>query len=97
MPFLLYFPRLLKRTISRLLGLSPPCAPGCGETFESVFLSRDSILWWCITRHYLTKKRQAAAIKSKGIDVGGNMRRIGGWGGELKVWKASVEKIRTDM
>lgn len=28
-----------------------------------------------------------------GIHVGGNRRRIGGWGGELESWKESVRKL----
>ena len=97
-PFLLYFPRLVKRTFQRVLGTGPPCAPGCEESFSNVFLSRDSIIWWCITHHIPVKKKQSERMQTRGIDVGGNMRRIGGWGTELAEWKQSVaDLVKNDI
>lgn len=96
-PFLLYFPRLVKRTILRLFGWGRPCSPGCDETFSSVFLSRDSIIWWCMTHHYSNQERNRTRMQTRGIDKGGNIRRIGGWGGELEEWKVSVgEMVKSD-
>ncbi|THH08545.1 hypothetical protein EW145_g2648 [Phellinidium pouzarii] len=50
-PFLLYFPRILRRTFLRLLRLEPTCAPGCEERAREVFFSRQSILWWAMSNH----------------------------------------------
>ncbi|KLO18273.1 hypothetical protein SCHPADRAFT_820103 [Schizopora paradoxa] len=92
-PFLLYFPRIFIRTMGRLFGHGPPCAPGCDETVRSVFFDSDSILWWAITHHYPIKRRYTTLMITDGIEVGGNMRRIGGWGRELRKWKEDVWKM----
>ena len=47
-PLILYFPRLVYRTIQRLLRLAPPCSPGCEETASQVFFSRESMIWWYV-------------------------------------------------
>lgn len=92
-PFLLYFARLVKRTFLRLFRLSPQCAPGCSEMASEVFFSRDSILWWAITNHWPVKKRMQEWHMEDGIKRGGRMRRMGGWGSELKEWKAAVQEM----
>ncbi|KAI0661401.1 hypothetical protein C8Q70DRAFT_911876 [Cubamyces menziesii] len=92
-PLLLYFPRLCWRTFLRLVRLEPPCSPGCQESAREVFFSRDSIVWWCLSRHWLVRKRQAALYAIDGIHIGGKVRRIGGWGGELAAWKRDVKAL----
>ncbi|KAG6330608.1 hypothetical protein ID866_8481 [Astraeus odoratus] len=89
-PFFLYFPRLVMRTLGRLIGRTEVCAPGCGETLKSVFVSKDSILYWAITHHSVVRRQEGENMKKWGIHVGGDMRRIGGWGRELKEWKQAV-------
>ncbi|KAF9034101.1 hypothetical protein BJ165DRAFT_1356704 [Panaeolus papilionaceus] len=84
-PFMCYFPRLIKRTIARLFGYGIPCAPGCNETWKSVFFSKDSIIWWCFTHHSSARARGMNNMAKIGINVGTDinrrrMRRIGGWG-----------------
>ncbi|KAJ7444636.1 hypothetical protein B0H11DRAFT_2089042 [Mycena galericulata] len=79
-PLLLYLPRLILRTFVRMFGLAPPCRPGCPEKVSRVFFSKESIIWWCISNH-----------SEIGLGVGSNvdgqkMRRIGGWGEELRAW-----------
>ncbi|KAJ7444635.1 hypothetical protein B0H11DRAFT_2089033 [Mycena galericulata] len=79
-PLARYLPRLILRTFLRLLRLAPPCSPGCPEMVSEVFFSKESIIWWCISQH-----------SEIGFGVGANvngqkMRRIGGWGEELRVW-----------
>lgn len=92
-PFALYFPRLCLRTVWRLLRLAPPCSPGCDERIREVFFSSDSIVWWCITNHRVVQKRESERYRTESIHVGGRMRRIGGWGGELPEWKESVRQM----
>ncbi len=92
-PFLLYFLRICKRTFLRLLRLAPPPAPGCQEQASTVFFSKDSILWWCITQHQTVKRRYSESIRENGIQVGGKLRRLGGWGRELREWKQSVKDM----
>ncbi|KAF8165988.1 hypothetical protein B0H34DRAFT_691393 [Crassisporium funariophilum] len=97
-PFVLYFPRLIIRTCLRLVGLRPPCAPGCPERLMDV-LSRNGILWWCITNHWRNRRRQRARIQDIGLGVGSDvmrrrMRRMGGWGGDLKRWLMDVREMR---
>ncbi|KAH7909701.1 hypothetical protein BJ138DRAFT_1173578 [Hygrophoropsis aurantiaca] len=76
-PLALYFPRIVWRTLSRLLGLRPSCAPGCEESVAEVIFSTRSILWWCLSRHWSVRK----------------MEIIGGWGGELQSWIKDVEEM----
>lgn len=92
-PLLLYFPRICVRTLSRLLRLTPPCSPGCPERWSKVFLSRESILWWCLSQHWVARKRERERFEVDGIHVGGKVRRIGGWGGELAEWKMAVSRM----
>ncbi|KAJ6479230.1 hypothetical protein C8R47DRAFT_1137476 [Mycena vitilis] len=95
-PLLLYFPRVFVRTVLGLLGLRPPCSPGCPERFVQTFFSRQSILWWCLTHHFHVRRRERARMRLLGIAGGTQagrlkMRRIGGWGGELRAW---LDEIR---
>jgi len=98
-PFLLYFPRLCLRTVLRLLRLAAPCSPGCNERFSEVFFSSNSIVWWCITRHRVVQKKEAANLQMEGIHIGGKMRRIGGWavGAELEEWKSNIRGMVTNQ
>ncbi|KAI5995578.1 hypothetical protein EDD15DRAFT_2546718 [Pisolithus albus] len=90
-PFLLYFPRLVVRTLQRLIRLKDGCAPACGETLANVLLSKEnSILYWAITNHSTLRRRESENLQRQGVHVGGNMRRIGGWGTELSAWKQAV-------
>lgn len=90
-PFLLYFPRLVVRTLQRLIGLKDGCAPACGETLADVLLSKEkSILYWAITNHSTVGRRESENLQRWGVHLGGNMRRIGGWGTELRAWKQAV-------
>ncbi|KAJ7842234.1 hypothetical protein B0H14DRAFT_1032302 [Mycena olivaceomarginata] len=95
-PLLLYFPRIFVRTVLGLLGLRPPCSPGCPERFVQAFFSRESILWWCLTHHFHVRRREGARMQLMGIGdttqvSGRKMRRIGGWGGEVREW---LEEVR---
>lgn len=97
-PFMCYFPRLIKRTIARLFGYGIPCAPGCNETWKSVFFSKDSIIWWCFTHHSSARARGMNNMAKIGINVGTDinrrrMRRIGGWGDDLLKWIADVRAL----
>lgn len=88
-PLALYCPRLCVRTLGRLFGYTPPCSPGCPEQWSRV-LSRESIIWWCLTRHGFVRKREGPLLELDGVHVGGKRRRIGGWGKELAEWKEGV-------
>ncbi|KAF9002245.1 AAA domain-containing protein [Cyathus striatus] len=93
-PFALYFPRIILRTFLRLLRLEPPCSPGCPETVSEVF-SKESIIWWCITYHRLVRRRNTEKMNLIGLGVGSDlsgqkMRRLGGWGSELRQWMQDV-------
>ncbi|KIJ65458.1 hypothetical protein HYDPIDRAFT_130633 [Hydnomerulius pinastri MD-312] len=93
-PFLLYFPRLLMRTFWRLIRRADGCAPGCVEGPVDVFLSKEnSIIYWAVTQHRPVRRREAENLKNWAIEVGGIMRRIGGWGGELRAWKQAVAEM----
>ncbi|KAJ7281044.1 hypothetical protein C8J57DRAFT_1300723 [Mycena rebaudengoi] len=97
-PLALYFPRLLIRTFLRMLRLSEPCRPGCTERAMEVFFSKDSVLWWCLTHHRPLRARENRRMAMIGIGVGSDVRnqkmhRLGGWGGELRAWKAEVQRM----
>ncbi|KAJ6532894.1 hypothetical protein DFH09DRAFT_1181821 [Mycena vulgaris] len=97
-PLILYLPRIIIRTVLRLLRLRAPCSPGCPEMLSEVLFSKESIIWWCITQHGPVRKREGARMSEIGIGVGTNiegqkMRRIGGWGRELREWFAEVKRM----
>ncbi|EDR15513.1 uncharacterized protein LACBIDRAFT_301968 [Laccaria bicolor S238N-H82] len=97
-PLLLYFPRIIIRTLLRLFNIGDPCSPGCGETIQSVFFSSDSILWWCLSNHWANRRKNIARMAKIGLVEGTDierrrMRRIGGWGSELKRWIGEVERL----
>ena len=89
-------PRLCLRTLGRLLGLTDSCSPECPESFQNVFFNRESIIWWCITNHPATQKRESELLRLEGVHVGGKRRRIGGWGHELQEWKQGVQRMVRD-
>ncbi|KAJ8082343.1 hypothetical protein AAF712_001690 [Marasmius tenuissimus] len=96
-PLLLYFPRIVVRTFRRLFGLQETCSPDCPETFHEVFLSKESILWWCLSQHRSTRKKWEAEMLNMGLGVKTvppekqRLQRIGGWGSQLKLWLRRVE------
>ncbi|KAJ3755546.1 AAA domain-containing protein [Lentinula raphanica] len=98
-PLLLYFPRVVLRTIRRLFGLEPPCSVGCPENIREVLFSKDSILWWCLSQHRRVFRRNSDRMKIWGLGVGSNpaeeqkMRRLGGWGSQVADWLESVRKL----
>ncbi|EKM79767.1 hypothetical protein AGABI1DRAFT_119860 [Agaricus bisporus var. burnettii JB137-S8] len=97
-PLVLYFPRIFMRTIKRWWGIQELCSPGCGETFKDIFLSRKSILAFCIEHHFVVRKRCREMMRNIGIGIGLDkerncMRRIGGWGGALKGWLQDVDDM----
>ncbi|KAJ7455829.1 hypothetical protein FB451DRAFT_1143733 [Mycena latifolia] len=96
-PLILYLPRIIIRTFLRMLNLGAPCSPGCPEMLSKLF-SKESIVWWCITNHRHARKREGARMAEIGMGVGSNvegqkMRRLGGWGGELRAWLDDVKRM----
>jgi adenylate kinase family enzyme len=97
-PLLLYFPRVFLRTMARIFGLVPHCSPGCQETVRECFFSKDSILLYCLTNHSVVKKYGKKLMQEYGFGVGRRaddqkMRRISGWGSELRRWLADVRLV----
>ncbi|KAJ7111127.1 hypothetical protein C8R43DRAFT_1041572 [Mycena crocata] len=97
-PLILYFPRIFIRTVLGLLGLRPPCSPGCPERFLQTFFSRESILWYCITYHFRVRRREQERMKRFGVETGSDvgqrkMRRLGGWGGEAREWMEGIRRL----
>lgn len=95
---LLYFPRLVLRTFLRLARVRPPCAPGCEERIGDVFFAKTSIIWWCISNHWVDRKRNQDRMQQIGLGIGKEvekqrMRRLGGWGSELKQWLSDVQRM----
>ncbi|KAF8579028.1 hypothetical protein K439DRAFT_1416646 [Ramaria rubella] len=91
-PFALYFPRLVIRTFLRLIGVAPPCSPGCGETLSNVFSwGKKSIIWWCWNEHIPQRKFCTTEMQQPGEDKGGKWIRLGGWRGEVNAWLKQVE------
>jgi len=97
-PLLLYLPRLILRTVLRILRLRPQCSPGCYESVREVLFSKKSIVWWCLSNHWLDRRRNWAKMQQLGLGYGTasdhvnrKMRRIGGWGGELTAWLNQVK------
>ncbi|KAF8608352.1 hypothetical protein BDV93DRAFT_247833 [Ceratobasidium sp. AG-I] len=85
-PLVLNFWRVFKRTFMRMFG-GPICAPGCEETFASVFASKDSILLWCLTHHQSQRTRNVPRWEKECAERGeGRWRRFSGWGSDLDRW-----------
>jgi hypothetical protein len=89
-PLLLYFPRLVLRTLGRVFGTTSQCAPGCEESVNTVFFSRESIIWWCLSNHWAHRRKTQAAFRKEleglvsgqaqeAIQAprGGELRRVG--------------------
>ncbi|KAJ6482611.1 AAA domain-containing protein [Mycena sanguinolenta] len=97
-PLALYHPRIIWRTFLRMLWLEEPCSPGCPESVWEVFFSNESIVWWCITHHAPVRARETAKMARIGLGIGNDvegqkMRRLGGWGKELRVWFDDVKQM----
>jgi len=97
-PLLLYFPRLILRTFRRLFGWEAPCAVGCSESVKEAFFSKDSIIWWCLSQHWINRRRNQARMEEIGLGIGRNiarqrMRRFGGWGKDLGLWLIDVRAV----
>ncbi|KAF8176424.1 hypothetical protein K438DRAFT_1607480, partial [Mycena galopus ATCC 62051] len=91
-PLALYLPCIIWRTFLRLLRLEELCSPGCPETIAEVFFSKESIKYHRTV--YERKTAPMAKIGFVGNDVEGQkMRRLGGWGGELRAWLDDVERV----
>lgn len=88
-PLLLYLPRLCLRSLLRILSRSPPCSPGCQETLARTF-SSESVIWWCITNHSRVRRRETAKMQELNTQNQTIMRRIGGWGSELRQWRREI-------
>src|SRR4051794_18041897 len=93
---MIYFPRVLRRSMHRLLERSPPHSPGCQEMWSYVFCSRDSVLLWCLKNHRNCRRWNREYFKRLGVriedgEVKGIMRRFGGRGRELKSWMRELE------
>ncbi|CAA7269824.1 unnamed protein product [Cyclocybe aegerita] len=94
-PLLLYFPRIVLRTFLRLFRLEEPCSSECPERVSEVFFSKESIIWWCISNHWIVRERNRARMAEIGLEEGTDvehrrMRRIGGWGTDLTNWLRDV-------
>ncbi|KAF8518260.1 hypothetical protein BU17DRAFT_48834, partial [Hysterangium stoloniferum] len=93
-PFILYFPRLILRTFSRLLGWTPPCSPGCGENLRTILtMGKQSILWFAWTQHlpqraFYTSRMHTDEALSKGTWV-----RLEGWGSKSREWLSKIESF----
>jgi len=60
-----------------------------------VFFSKDSIVWWCLTHHWPVRRRCSEMMSRVGLGIGADianrkMRRIGGFGGDLRRWLGDV-------
>lgn len=62
LPFPTVFWQLLGRTISRAASRHPMWG-GCIEDWRNSFLSRDSILLWCVRTHWTRKRNVARALE----------------------------------
>ncbi|KAK6358847.1 hypothetical protein TWF696_000027 [Orbilia brochopaga] len=94
-PLLLYLPRLIYRTLLRVLRLAPQCAPGCDESLAMVLQPNDtSIIWWCIFHHGPSRANgRQLLLQDGGIERGGKVRRLGGWGSEYREWMTQLTRM----
>lgn len=93
LPFPLYFVRLFKRTILRILGLEPTPQIGCRETWQQTFLASDSILVWAVGHHRVVKARYTERMRNDELaGRGARWKRFTGWraSGQLRQWLSEV-------
>ena len=60
--------------------------------------SKDSVIWWCRCNHWINRKRNQDKMQRIGLETGKEvgrwrMRRISGWGSELKQRLSDVQKM----
>ncbi|KAH0832870.1 hypothetical protein J3R83DRAFT_11819 [Lanmaoa asiatica] len=91
-----YLPRLLWRTLMRLLGLSSSCAEGCEDTWGEAFSSKG-IVWYCIANHGITRTKYTAWLSRMSVEVGGKMIRLDESCGELANWRGHLEEYHRQM
>ena len=65
LPFRTTFPRLLRRTLSRLLTREPLWETTNRESFRSAFLSRDSILLYSLRNHRHRRRRSLELVEHR--------------------------------
>ncbi|KAH7103316.1 hypothetical protein BKA62DRAFT_57402 [Auriculariales sp. MPI-PUGE-AT-0066] len=96
-PFLLYYPRLLLRTFTRILRFHPAGSlpDGCYETIRNVFFDSESVLWWGFLGHWKRRGQYEPFLRTESVELGGKWRRIGGWGSELRRWLCAIEYMVT--
>ncbi|KAJ7281039.1 hypothetical protein C8J57DRAFT_1564519 [Mycena rebaudengoi] len=73
-PLALYFPRLIIRTFLRMFRLREPCSPGCPEMAMEMFVSKESIVWWCLTHHWPVRECERANMALIGLNVGSDVQ-----------------------
>jgi len=59
-------------------------------------LSNPGIFWWCLSHHWIVQKKYGEWMRECDVMNGGQMRRLGGIGGELEHWKQAVMEMVTD-
>lgn len=96
-PFILSFSRLIKRTFGRILGWEAQCSVGCDDTWRN-FFSRENILLYGIKVHRLNRQQNQDRLDRIGLGIGTDvsnrrMRRIGGWGGQMREWLDGVQEM----
>lgn len=70
-PFLTVFFQTVKRSFLRILSKEKVCA-GNTESFQRVFFSFESIIWWVVKTHYKNKHRYSQLLKTdfvEGVDI----------------------------
>ncbi|KAN0093316.1 hypothetical protein V8E55_004100 [Tylopilus felleus] len=84
-------PRLIWRTLMRILGLRSPCAEGCKENWGEIF-SRKGIVWSCVRKHAIYRTQYKAWLSRMNVEGGEKMIRLDESHGELERWKDDLEK-----
>lgn len=95
-PLYYYLPRLLWRTLTRILCLTPLCAEGCKETWGEIF-SSQGIVWFCVKKHATVRAKYASWLSRMRFEGGGKMRRLDESRGELARWKEGLEEHLQQM
>ncbi|KIJ60353.1 hypothetical protein HYDPIDRAFT_32319 [Hydnomerulius pinastri MD-312] len=90
-PLRLYLPRVLWRTLLRLLKIRPTCAEGCPETWGEVF-SKKGIVWFCVSNHTVCRTKYTEWLSRMNVEDGGKMIRLDESSGETAKWKAQFEE-----
>ncbi|ORY90680.1 hypothetical protein BCR35DRAFT_299235 [Leucosporidium creatinivorum] len=89
-PLSLVLYRLVKRTWWRWWNQETLFGTNCRERWQETLFSRNSILWFCISRHDKLRRELPAAVEVDSLPL----RRRFAWPSQTEKWVRLIEEAR---